>query len=575
MQQLQIDAIRDDLADSSVKGSDLLRLTIAHFGDSKAVLAIRDEIINVLKREDAELSHCIDVVILHHRDMLLQFASRVVERSSALRKSDQDSADARLDCNDHFATGVSVANASDHKTARHHFELALRTVNEALAQAEPNGEAYALALANRAAVLAKLSLTELAMRDCNEALALSALPEATRVKVNDRVRVLSAETFVPTASMPTTFQNARVVTAVDERRGRYVMLKDALPVGATVMSEQCDGGQFALDPKQLSRYCCRCLRPLIAIYPCAGCTLARYCSPECRAAQPHRLCEKFAALAAVLPTRALLAVNVLRADRPLRLLQTHWRRIDADIVTFHAIFLSAVALMLAVSPVGLLDIALTAETNLHSLVDHPTSLSRQVIGVALVSGLASTFNHSCDPNCTVTWRGSTIMVSTLRAVNANDELTISYGPHHVAHANVAARRAHLQSTYFFHCHCEACERGDAADASRIAEMLAQMEREERELPSMSADKALSVHTQRAQRVLPTLFGADSLQVARGVAAWAHALARVGQWASARQTATTALTSLKRFGVAGDPELSEMQALLAHSPAAKSAATKPS
>jgi hypothetical protein len=582
--QKVIDAIRDDLASTAVNGGDLLRLTNAHFGDSSAVFAIRDAVRDELRRgADAELSRCVDAVMTQQA-MLLRFVGRVLERSSALRKSDADSADTRLDCKDHFATGVAVANGNDHRTARHHFELALRTANEALAQAEPDGEAYALALANRAAVLAKLSLPELATRDCNEALALSALPEATRIKVNDRLRLLAADASVPpTPTMPTSFQNAHVAAARDERRGRHVVVVGAaLPRGATVSCEQLDGGQFALDHKHLSRYCCRCLRPLIAVYPCAGCTLARYCSPQCRAAQPHRLCDKFAALGAVLPPRALLAVNVLRAARPVPQLLSHWRRLDADIVAFHAIFLSAVALMLSVSPVALLDIALAAETNLHSLVDHPTSLSRQIIGVALGGGdgLASTFNHSCRPNCTVTWRGSTMIVSTLRAVDIGEELTLSYGPHVVAHPNIAARRAHLQSCYFFDCRCEACGPdndavADDAETSRIAALLAQMEREERELPTMPADKALLVHEARAQRVLPALFGGDSLQVARAVAAWAHALARVGDWPRACQTAAAALASLRAFGVAGDPELSEMQALLAHSPAPKSAATKPS
>lgn len=553
-----------DLTESIVKGSDLIRLANAHLSDSNAVHNVRESIRQVLTDTAAELSSCIDAVT-PYREMLVRFAERVVQRSSALRKSDADSNDSRSDANAHFASGVASATANDHQTARHHFELALRTVNEAVALAEADGEAYALAIANRAAVLAKLSLPELATRDCVEALALPALPAATRAKVQDRLRLIAADSpaMVPLAEMPVSFQNKRVDAARNESLGRHVVVTEALPSGATVLCEQLDGGLFALDNKHLSRYCCRCLRRLIAVFPCAGCTLARYCSPQCRAAQPHRLCEKFAALTAVMPTRALLAVNVLLAGRPVPQVLSHWRRIDPDIVTFHSLFATAASLLLSVSPVALLDIALAAETNVHSVVDHPTSLSRQVIGMALGADLANAFNHSCDPNCTVTWRGSTLTISTLRAVAPGEQLTLSYGAHFVHHPNVAARRAHLQACYFFECNCSACERGDADDerVRNIVDTLAQLEREERELPSLSASSALQVHAKRAQTSFPSLFGDDSLQTARALAAWAHALARVADWTQARSIATRSVAALKAFGVAGDPELSEMYSLL--------------
>lgn len=558
-----------ELADSIVKGADLLRLANALLGDSNAIHRVREAIGQRLSDGHncaADLSQCIDAVT-PHRDMLVRFAELVVQRSSALRKSDADSNDSRSDANAHFASGVASVTANDHRTARHHFELALRTVNEALALAEADGEAYSLAIANRAAVLAKLSLPELATRDCNEALALPALPAATRVKVQDRLRLIAdSPAMVPLAEMPVSFQSTHVAVMRNESLGRHVVVAEgsALPCGATVLCEQLDGGLFALDSKHLARYCCRCLRPLIAIFPCAGCTLARYCSPQCRAAQPHRLCEKFAALTAVMPTRALLAVNVLRAGRPAPQVLSHWRRIDPDIVTFHSLFATAASLLLSVSPVALLDIALAAETNVHSVVDHPTSLSRQVIGVALGADVANAFNHSCDPNCTVTWRGSTLTISTLRAVAPGEQLTLSYGAHFVHHPNVAARRAHLHAHYFFDCHCSACERGDADDerVRSIVDMLAQLEREERELPSLSASNALQVHASRAQSIFPSLFGKGSLQTARAHAAWAHALARVGDWTQMRAIATQSIAALKEYGVAGDPELSEMHSLLA-------------
>ncbi|XP_063150837.1 SET and MYND domain-containing protein 4 [Candoia aspera] len=81
--------------------------------------------------------------------------------------------------------------------------------------------------------------------------------------------------------------------------------------------------------------------------------------------------------------------------------------------------------------------------------------SRQV---RLATGLFPTLsllNHSCDPNTSVVFTGSTAEVRALRPIPRGQEILHCYGPHR-CHTGAAERRRQLLAQYFFECQCQAC-----------------------------------------------------------------------------------------------------------------------
>ena len=74
----------------------------------------------------------------------------------------------------------------------------------------------------------------------------------------------------------------------------------------------------------------------------------------------------------------------------------------------------------------------------------------------VASGLypsASVLNHSCSPNCILTYRGDTVTIRTIRDVREGEELTHSYID---LCQTTEERREILQAEYGFKCDCERC-----------------------------------------------------------------------------------------------------------------------
>ena len=70
--------------------------------------------------------------------------------------------------------------------------------------------------------------------------------------------------------------------------------------------------------------------------------------------------------------------------------------------------------------------------------------------------LVAALNHSCSPNCTVTYLATNqIVVLTTREIAQGEELTISYVDEN---SPGEARREELLQRYGFQCSCEVCSR---------------------------------------------------------------------------------------------------------------------
>ncbi|KAG9485840.1 hypothetical protein GDO78_008753 [Eleutherodactylus coqui] len=67
----------------------------------------------------------------------------------------------------------------------------------------------------------------------------------------------------------------------------------------------------------------------------------------------------------------------------------------------------------------------------------------------------SLLNHSCDPNTSVSFQGTSVMVRASRSITKGEEVLHCYGPHK-SRINLEKRQKLLKDQYFFACQCEAC-----------------------------------------------------------------------------------------------------------------------
>nr|XP_045593618.1 SET and MYND domain-containing protein 4-like [Procambarus clarkii] len=73
-----------------------------------------------------------------------------------------------------------------------------------------------------------------------------------------------------------------------------------------------------------------------------------------------------------------------------------------------------------------------------------------------VQTASSLLNHSCNPNCSDFWYGTSVIVRAIQFIPAGKSLTISYGLD-IAEDTRDSRRLRLMTNFHFTCTCEACE----------------------------------------------------------------------------------------------------------------------
>jgi len=78
------------------------------------------------------------------------------------------------------------------------------------------------------------------------------------------------------------------------------------------------------------------------------------------------------------------------------------------------------------------------------------------VGDSYLYEVLSRANHSCRPNISRTFEGSTVVVRTTRTVAAGEPLLISYLSDTVLARPTNERRAALRAKFCFHCECERC-----------------------------------------------------------------------------------------------------------------------
>ena len=90
-------------------------------------------------------------------------------------------------------------------------------------------------------------------------------------------------------------------------------------------------------------------------------------------------------------------------------------------------------------------------TSIHNVIFY-RHVSNEPFGIGLFL-LASKFDHSCSPNCTVVFNGRTISVMAEQELKARDQPTISYVN---TMLDTNTRQTALLQNWFFKCQCNVC-----------------------------------------------------------------------------------------------------------------------
>jgi hypothetical protein len=98
----------------------------------------------------------------------------------------------------------------------------------------------------------------------------------------------------------------------------------------------------------------------------------------------------------------------------------------------------------------------------------------EITCINVISRFGSRLNHSCLPNCWVSWDEAKGVLSThaIRNIKADEELLIFYDVGELFFKKREARMQELRSEYEFECACPACDLNRGSNAAQRREDLA-------------------------------------------------------------------------------------------------------
>ena len=214
-----------------------------------------------------------------------------------------------------------------------------------------------------------------------------------------------------------------------------------------------------LNEKSHRELCNHCFQPCSSLKRCSRCKHLRYCSEGCQRDnwKVHKAeCDLLSSINAshfvppLIRFCALLASSSeMRSSYKVDGMMKHEYVENEKICQYYPFLLRGVREMCATAaPEKVYALYIKLVVNLFTLED--TQFNE--IGSALIPELTK-LNHSCDPNCVLSFRGRTAYVTAIREIPEGEQITISYIS---LPKPFLARRQQLFSQYNFECTCGLC-----------------------------------------------------------------------------------------------------------------------
>ncbi|KAK8805595.1 hypothetical protein WA158_002251 [Blastocystis sp. Blastoise] len=287
-------------------------------------------------------------------------------------------------------------------------------------------------------------------------------------------------------------ENSGLLIKVDEVKGRYIVANKIIPSGDDVLRAYpfvsvVDGGKD-------HQWCSCCLKTSSKMFQCSRCGHALYCSRECQLKdwQNHKLeCKSLASIRPNKPTQTVLLLSrllrcICTGDSGLYYENAEYHtgpmknsqgtsedilkliyhedtpRNEEDYANYQNICMLVRRLIRDESWVedqnkknniyiqieNMIKLLLRMSSNVFTTLTDDLNITG--IGIYPV---ASLFNHSCIPNCAVTFDHNMICIRAMKTIQKGEELTISYIDEHQP---LYQRQKMLLHDYHFKCTCERC-----------------------------------------------------------------------------------------------------------------------
>ncbi|CAK4130673.1 unnamed protein product [Aphanomyces euteiches] len=214
-------------------------------------------------------------------------------------------------------------------------------------------------------------------------------------------------------------------------------------------------------PLDMAITCAYCFAP--GARRCGLCKVFHYCSRQCQLADwaVHSAECKYLAKHLhenpITPT-LLMAVRFLRNPSAMNAVshlvsnvQSHLPSQREDYRTMSMLVMSVLTAMKSSNLPSIEAImALFAQFNCNAFT--LCTLQQVPVGIGMFPD-AALLNHSCAPNCILTFHKRQLQIRTIRDVSPGEELTISYIELMSSHTT---RQEELLASYFFTCKCSRC-----------------------------------------------------------------------------------------------------------------------
>ncbi|KAF4524144.1 hypothetical protein B566_EDAN012149 [Ephemera danica] len=330
--------------------------------------------------------------------------------------------------------------------------------------------------------------------------------------LNDDSETTISETSLPLLSYGNNEEVLCASSAIEikysDGMGRHVLATRDIDPGDVLAVEQPYAS--VLLPEFIHTHCSNCLKRNSALLPCPQCTLAMYCSEECRetAARSHHQieCSTMSTLLAMdMGKMALLAARVItvsgtdflsnfleeqlkntdtgpEAKRTLGFIDGKYNSLEFSPI-YHLIANTSLRIvpdlfkrsLMAVSILKCLELDTMPDSikygglilrllqslpcNAHEVSELCKGSQDRIahsieIGAAAYAAL-SLLNHSCDPNVVRHSHGTTAVLRAIKSIPKGSQILDNYGYHYAVH-DKATRQSHLKFQYLFKCACEAC-----------------------------------------------------------------------------------------------------------------------